>query len=208
MNFPCIDVVADGVNISINIWFISCICWIDRQTINVIKLPLGITIFPDIVPPASCKYRASKEPKFGEISNHWFVGVVLYINVNPLFDGVGSPETTYISPFTNGGPTGGRAAKVPVVTVPRVTVTFPDKSGKIPLTDWTAPFTFETGILVTAVKDAVPFPTTYPVKVEFPVPPFDTPKTTVPLIVPLKVGLKTLVQRLMMFLTLKVMFPK
>ncbi len=32
------------------------------------------------------------------------------------------------------------------------------------------------------------FPTTYPVKVEFPVPPFDTPKTTVPLIVPLKVG--------------------
>ncbi len=47
----------------------------------------------------------------------------------------------------------------------------------------------DTGILVTAVKDAVSvFQQHIQLRVEFPVPPFDTPKTTVPLIVPLKVG--------------------
>ncbi len=64
--FPCIDVVADGVILASTYDLLAASVGLTGKLVNVIKLPLGITIFPDIVPPASCKYRASKEPKFGD----------------------------------------------------------------------------------------------------------------------------------------------
>ncbi len=69
-------------------------------------------------------------------------------------------------------PQEGRAAKVPVVTVSKSYSYISRQVWKNPINRLNSPpFTFDTGILVTAVKDAVPFPTTYPVNVEFPVPP-------------------------------------